>query len=443
MKSIIKITLAIFLLSFACVHMQAQTDNELTELEQRIEKLEREIDALLTREANGHHDIMTVNSVPLSERDRFRISGHIQTQYSWGQKDATLGVGAPNENLEESFSRFGIRRGRLNFVFQEGFVSSTFQLELTDKGIGIRSIFFQLNDPIWGTNSWMRTGIFTLPFGYKVGRSSLVRESPERSAIVLDLFPGERDLGTMLSLRAPAHSPLIIFRLDAGIVSGNGRNLQIDSRVNFVGRLTTEKTIGRLMLGGSISYYHGGVFQGTENVYTMLGNAFELNSSHRNLGRFAKREYFGFDAQAVFPTALGMTRIKTEYIFGQQPGSRTSTRSWNASTRPNHDTFIRPMRGGYLMLVQDLGLNSAFSAVLKYDWYNPNTAVSGNEIGFADTNTGIADLRRTSYGFGLLWNASQNIRLTAYYELVRKETSSNLDFDFKGDLFTVRLQYRF
>jgi len=253
----------------------------------------------------------------------------------------------------------------------------------------------------------------------------------------------------MVSLRAPLGSRWNILDLDAGIVAGNGRNMQTSSQMDFVGRISTEKYTkfndhtDFVRFSGGFSYYRGGVFQGTENVFTMLEGRFVENSSLNNRGRYAKREYFGFDLQAVFTTGIGLTQIKTEYIFGQQPGREDLSASWSANIRPAHDTFIRPMRGGYVMLVQELGVRSPFSAVLKYDWYNPNTAVSGSDIGIDGTYTGIADLTRTAFGFGLLWNVRHNVRMTAYYELVRMETSTHIDRDFRGDSFTLRLQYRF
>ena len=429
MNRLSKIILTVFMLFFSCVHIQAY---EPIDLEQRIERMEREV-----------NNLQSSNYFLFSERNRLRIGGHIQTQFQWGEKDALLGVGAPNENLERSFNRFGIREGQISIFFQDGIVLTNFQLDMTERAIGVRNAFLQLSDPVWGTNS-LRTGIFILPFGHELVYASASRQSPDRSAIVQDLFPGVRDLGAVVNLRAPWGSRWSVLQLNAGLVAGNGRNMQTSSQMDFVGRLSVGRVHfpGATFTGG-FSYYRGGVFQGTENVFTMCENRFVENNSLNNRGRYAKREYFGFDLQAVFTTGIGLTQIKTEYIFGQQPGREDLSASWSANIRPAHDTFIRPMRGGYVMLVQELGVRSPFSVVLKYDWYNPNTAVSGNDIGIDGTHTYIADLTRTAFGFGLLWNATRNVRMTAYYELVRMETSTHIDRDFRGDSFTLRLQYRF
>ena len=95
------------------------------------------------------------------------------------------------------------------------------------------------------------------------------------------------------------------------------------------------------------------------------------------------------------------------------------------------------------MLVQDIGFQK-LSAVIKYDWYNPNTKVSGDQIGLNNTNTG--DISYNTIGLGMLWSATKNLRLQAYYEIVNNEKSKNLEgyeVNRKDNGFTLRLQYGF
>lgn len=280
------------------------------------------------------------------------------------------------------------------------------------------------------------------PFGYDIGYSSARREAPERANITTALFPSNRDVGAMINLQAPRNSPWHIFRFEGGLFAGNSINRETDSRMDFIGRLGINKVINHnLRLSGGVSYYHGSVFQGTETVFTMNGNHFVRNDNPNNRGKYAKREYIGFDAQAFITTSLGLTKISAEYIFGQQPGTATSNRSPNTGVLPNADTFIRSVSGGYVTLVQNLG-RLPLSAVVRYDWHNPNTAVSGNDIGRDGTYTTETDLFRRTYGFGLLWEVVPNVRVTAFYEIVRREISEHAN-NFEGDNFTLRLQYRF
>ncbi len=379
----------------------------------------------------------------LSRLQKFKVSGYIQAQYQWGEQDAVLKVGGANENPEESFSRIGIRRGRIKFVYEEGIASGVFQIDLTEKGIGFKDVYLQVKDPWTGTNS-LKAGIFDRPFGYEIGYSSSRRESPERSMVFQTLFPDERDLGAAFTLQAAKSSPFNFLKLEAGLFAGNGIKRETDSKRDFIGHLSAHKNLGdNIKWGLGASYYNGSVYQGTENIYTMKNKGFELNSETSNKGKFAKREYFGIDGQFTLMNGQFATQLRGEYLYGTQPGANSNSKSPNDSSLPTTDTYLRNFNGGYAMLVQDTGFQN-LSAVIKYDWYNPNTKVSGDQIGLNNTNTG--DISYNTLGLGMLWSATKNLRLQAYYEIVSNEKSENLEefeTDRKDNAFTLRLQYRF
>lgn len=374
---------------------------------------------------------------------KLKVSGYIQTQFQYGEKDALLKVGTANENKEKSFNRIGIRRGRIKFAYEEGITSGVFQLDITEKRIGLKDVYLNLKDP-WGGTNVLRAGVFNRPFGLEINYSSSRRESPERSTIFQTLFPDERDLGGMLILQAAKISPWSFLKLEAGLFAGNGIKQETDNRKDFIGHLSANKNINdNAKFGFGVSYYNGGVYQGTENIYTMQDKTFVLNSDASNKGKFAKREYAGFDGQLNIISPMGMTQLRGEYLWGLQPGSKSNSKSPNASTLPNIDTYIRNFSGGYAMLVQDFG-TLPFSAVIKYDWYDPNTKISTNEIG--QNGTGKGDIAYNTLGLGILWRASNNVRLQAYYELPTNEKSENLAEymgNLKDDTFTLRLQYKF
>ncbi len=400
---------------------------------------------------------------------KFKVSGYIQTQFQSAQQDAALGtnmkVGGVNEDLSKSYNRIGIRRGRIKFTYEEGIASGVFQLDITEKGVGIKDAYLNVKDPWIGTNA-VRAGVFDRTFGYEISYSSSRRESPERSAVFQTLFPDERDLGFAVYLQPAKTSPLNFLKLEAGLFSGNGIKTEMDNHLDFIGHLSISKNIGNhAKYGLGFSYYNGGVIQGSKNVYTMDGNAFVLNAdSAANFKKYAKREYFGFDGQLNISSRAGMTKLTAEYLWGQQPGTKASSKSPNSGALltgiqlmnpdlASNDTYIRNFSGGYVMLAQDLG-SLPFTAVLKYDWYDPNTKVSGNEVG--KNGTTMADLAQSTFGFGAIWRASNNIRLTAYYELnnyestdlkytytFNKETRTFAMNDLKRNVFTLRLQYKF
>ena len=374
---------------------------------------------------------------------KIKISGYVQAQSQWGEKDASLNVGTPNENPNESFNRIGIRRGFLKVDFEEGIASGTLQFDMTERGFSLKDAYLNVYDPLFRSNA-LRAGIFNRPFGYEISYSSWKRESPERSAIIRTLFPEERDLGAMLIIQAAKTSPMNFLKLEAGLFAGNGIKQETDSRKDFIGHLSAMKDIsGHLTISGGVSYYHGSVYQGSENVYQMVGESFVLNNNPDNLGKFAKREYIGFDGQFKIKNILGATQLRGEYLFGKQPGNLSNSKSPNASVLPVSDTYLRNFGGGYVALTHDF-TTLPFSVVLKYDWYDPNTKVAGNNIGL--NHTGSGDIAQNAFGFGMLWYMNSKLLLQAYYEINKNEKTANLTTftnDRKDNVFTLRMQYKF
>jgi hypothetical protein len=385
-----------------------------------------------------------------------KINGYIQTQWQYGEQAAALKVGAPNTG-SSSFDRFGIRRGHLVFSYDnKSLLSGLFDMIVVDKygtnGISLRiwQAYFDVKCP-WWKNCAIRTGLFNRPFGFEISYSSSLTESTERSRIEQTLFPDDGDLGAMIILQPAATSPLSFIKFEGGFFAGGGVNPEVDSRKDFIGHLSASKSIGSsIQYGGGVSYYGGSVYQTDDNVYTMVGNEFVLNSDAGNIGKYAKREYFGLDARFRLQTIIGVTQVRGEYTWGTQPGTATSSTSPNSASLPApQDTYIRPIMGWYAMLVQKLGM-SPFSAVIKYDIYNPNTKVKGNEIGL--NGTSATDVEYSTFGLGCLIDPTPQFRVLLYYEIVKNETSSNLaspnwqgDYskNRKDNIFTLRLQYRF
>lgn len=382
------------------------------------------------------------DGISLLPSGKLKVSGYIQAQFEHGEKDAALNVGAGNEHPERGYNRIGVRRGRVKLTYEERIVSAVFQVDLTEKGLSLKDIYVGVKDPWWRTNE-LRAGVFNRPFGYEITHSSSQRESPERSTTFRTLFPQERDLGVNIVLRAPETSPLHILKLEAALVAGNGIQRETDSRKDFIGRLSVASGVGDwLDYGVGISYYNGGVYQGTDSVYRMAGKAFELNAEAGNRGRYAKREYFGADAQVGFKSVLGTTQLRGEVLMGTQPGTAGSSQSPNYSVLPANNTYLRRFFGGYAMLVHDIG-RTPFAVVAKYDWYDPNVDVRGNEVGLGGT-TGTDALQHT-VGVGALWHATRNLRLLAYYDFVFFEQTTHLASfsNQEADHFTLRLQYKF
>lgn len=366
-----------------------------------------------------------------------KISGYIQGQWQWAESAGIPafqdgGSFGPNIN-----NRFMLRRGRIKFTYTLGIAQVVFQPDFTEKGIGIKDAYLAItskNKFIGG-----QLGLFDRPFGYEISYSSSLRESPERSRVFLSLFPGERDMGAMLTLKKGE------FTLNAGAFNGNGVGAETDSYKDFIGRLAWLKKMPNAQVGAAFSYYAGTVINPTDKDYTFRkGEGFQAQSTE--VTSPVKRQYFGFAAQYLQQWGAGTTNIRAEYLFGRQPGTfKTNANpggnSLGAGTEP---LYLRDFNGGYVILVQDIG-QSKHSVVLKYDFYDPNTQVSADEIGKL-ANTGAADVAYSTFGFGYLFRWNQNIRLMAYYDMPTNESCANLkgfESRIKQNVFTARVQVKF
>ncbi|MGE4567791.1 MAG: hypothetical protein AB7C90_01240 [Bacteroidales bacterium] len=375
---------------------------------------------------------------------KVKLTGYIQSQWQWTDKEGSLNIGNARTSAEEAtpFNRFGIRRGRVKIAYEESFGLAVFQLDMTEKGVGIKDAYLLVKEPLLNSFA-LKAGLFDRPFGYEISYSSSRRESPERSRVTTTLFPDERDLGAMLVIQAPKGHALNFLKLEAGLFGGNGVRQDTDSHKDFIGHLTASKTTDKLKLGLGLSHYNGDLF--AENlIYEMKGSTFSEVSRDENT-YWAKRTYTGIDAQVMFESELGMTQLRGEWLAGTQPGTDKSTKSPNASILPSGATYMRNFQGAYLYFVQDI-LHTKHSFVAKYDYYDPNKDVKKREIGVAGSKTGAADIAYTTIGLGWLYRFNASVRLMAYYDFVSNETSDNLsgyEKERKDNLFTLRLQYKF
>ena len=405
------------------------------------------------------------NSVRLLQK--FKVSGYIQAQYQYAQTDAdgnNFKLAQRRNAYETSelkdFGRFGLRRGRFKLTYEDGIASGVVQIDVTEKGtssdrnvVMFKDIYLQVKDPWLGT-SMLKAGIFDRTFGHEISYSSSRRESPERSRIFQSLFPDERDLGVALTLQPAKSSPLGIFKLEAGLFAGNGIKPMFTNHMDFIGHLTVNKQVGdNTVISGGVSAYLGGTLQQNAQTYIVKDNQWAVDSDTKdNIGKFAKRQYIGFDVQFSTMSAAGLTQVRAEYIFGKHPGEAGGAYPFNFNgLPPATPVYMRNISGGYAILTQDLG-QSPFTAVVKYDWYNRNTDLSGNDISNAN------ELTMFNTGLGLMWRINQALRLTAYYDIVGNEKTDKLtdkkndegkitdhgwDKDRKDNVFTLRLQYKF
>jgi hypothetical protein len=404
-----------------------------------------------------------------------KISGYIQAQYQLADTAAISSYAGGNFPSNTN-QRFAVRRGRVKFVYAGANSQFVMQLDLTEKGLAAKDAYGVFTDP-WTKSLSLTAGLFNRPFGYEIFYSSSLRESPERARIYQILFPGERDGGMMLTFQPPKTSRYNWFKIDAGLFNGTGVASDFDSKKDFIGHLSINRSTSseNLKYGIGLSYYNGGWNNGNQFYYKTLVDAgtgvkgFRKDSTGK--AETVSRTYYGADAQLSFSTILGLTTVRGEYLTGIQPGTFGSSASPGVQpTDPsiskadlitgivktptvNSSAVLRNFSGALLYLTQNIG-QSKHQIVLKYDYYDPNTKVEGNGI----SSTGIGsnfgklsatDIKYQTIGIGYICKMDANVKIMAYYDFVKNETTalsgkeSIYTKDLKDNVFTLRIQYKF
>jgi hypothetical protein len=398
------------------------------------------------------------NTSEIKKLKKFKISGYIQAQFEVGQEFAASKIGNPTtfdknrDGKSGDFFRFGLRRGRIKFAYEDTWGTAVFQLDLTEKGIAFKDVYFKVSEP-WLKVASLTVGIFDRPFGDEISYSSSRRESPERTVLYQELFPDERDLGAMVTLAAPKGSVVEGLKLDAGAFCGNGIAVPDNGKMDFIGKIKYDKKWSNITFGVGASMYYGTV----RNTDTVLNKVIAGKWEKEEVAPFEKniRQYYGFDAQFSAQSSWGITNIRAEVLFGTQPSTAGRFRSPNKDlmqygTAPfNH---IRKFWGAHAYFVQDI-YKTPLTLVLKYAYMNPNTQIKSNEL------KSRTDLSYNYLGFGLLVRCTSNLRLMCFYDMpfnskkneiptpekpaATKNTIPNYQEHVKEGLFTCRLQYKF
>jgi hypothetical protein len=393
---------------------------------------------------------------------RLKVSGWIQAQLQFadssGQQSFDGGNFAPNVD-----KRFMIRRGRIRFGYTHQNSEYVLQVNLTERGINLTDFFGKVTDP-WTKWFALQVGLFNRPFGFEIQQSSSDRETPERSRFTQVLLPNERDMGAMLIIEAPKKSTLTGLKLSGGFFNGTGIPTNgdyytkpfvndFDVFKDFIGRASYNRALkeDKVKFGIGLSHYNGAVRQFNNTVYSHIQKdsveAWKWVASDSTAaplkGKGAKRVYYGADFQVSVKSLIGTSTIRAEYIFGTQPG--TSASSASPAFEPKTATYIRSFNGYYVYFVQRI-LKSRHEIVVKYSVYDPNTKISGQDIGKLGSGFNSTDLRYDELGLGYVNYFNDNIKFMLYWNLVKNEQAKNLfgyGKDLKDNVLTLRMQARF
>lgn len=431
----------LFILSLVMVAgISAQEDSTKTtvdELKAKIEELKGHVEGL--------NESYLETKATVDALKKIKLSGYIQAQFQSAQIDGIPSFAGGNFSAG-IHNRFLIRRGRLKVTYDNDITNYVLQIDATEKGLGLKDAYVLFKEP-WLKSFGLKGGVFYRPFGFEISYSSSSRETPERSRMFQTLFPGERDLGVSVeySPYTPYESFLGYFNFKGGVFAGNGINVEVDNKKDFIGRLGFSLPFyeENLAIDGGISMYVGGVKLAAGKSILTVSNAVLATADTKTA--YADRNYLGIDAQVYYALpVLGNFTLRGEYISGKQPGGSTSSSS-SPTALQTGDLYLRNFSGYYLNYVQNLGDKNQL--VVKYDVYDPNTDVEGDQIGAVTAaKLGSGDIKYSTLGVGLVHYWDDNIKFVLYYDSVSNETSSKLagfNSDLRDNVVTFRIQYKF
>lgn len=389
-----------------------------------------------------------------------RFSGYIQPQF---QITDTNGAKSFEGGDFSTFSnsRFSMRRGRIRTDYvryssdNNPLLQFVFQYDISERGVFMRDFWGRLYDNRYKLFSFS-VGMFARPFGYEINLGSADRESPERGRMSQILMKIERDLGAMISFEPRKRTNFFQYiKMDIGIFNGPGlgSTTDYDAHKDLIGRLALKPypITHNLLLSAGTSYYVGGILQNSKYRSTMGNDAtlqpiYQIDSI-QSKQTIAPRKYIGADAQIKLKHAWGATELRAEIIGGIQSAyvnsSETPT-SITADTTIKNMMYVRPFLGGYFYFLQNI-FNKKHQLVVKYDFYDPNRKVKGNQIGNPQLNFSATDIMYNTFGIGYNYYYSENLRYLIYFACVNNEKTSLAGYtqNLKDNVFTARIQYRF
>jgi hypothetical protein len=398
------LTLAVLLLYSGIIYSQEKEEPTAGEIKDRVDGIE---ERLSTAESD------------LAGLKKIKISGYIQAQF-----DKYEQAGANPQ------STFYLRRVRLKTTYEaaDG-IKFVIQPDFVVNAVTLKDAYVVVNDPFFNTfQLW--AGQFNRP-NYEVEYSSSQREVPERSRLIRALYPGEREVGMKLEAN-PSSIPLKVqFALLNGDFTGS-QNKDIDNFKDIMARATYSLNMPESGLGldfGAHAYI-GNVKAISKKV---RNSDYSSVDSSLNIGDGIGKTWFGGEFQ-LFYDLLGGMSIKGEYITGNNA---------TAATDANSLAQKKDFSGYYLYLIKNIGASNQIA--LRYENYDPNTKLSGDDIGTVK-GSGSSDLAYNV--LTLAWHNywDDNVRITVAYEMPMNEKTNKLSGykdDVKDNTLTVRIQAKF
>jgi hypothetical protein len=428
--SIFIMVLALFAFSSAQQKDSAKApDQAATSTDEKITNLKGEVDGL--------NESYAETKATVGALSKIKVSGYIQAQYLDYDVNNVLSLnGVKSTYVRQAFM---IKRGRLKTTYDGGLCQYVLEIDVTQDGVGMKDCYAMFKEP-WMKALSLTVGSMDRPFGYEVGYSSSMLESPERSKMIGYLFPKEKDLGAMLEF-AQEEGPLSFLNVKVGAYNGMTNILNEDDQTkDVIGRLGVKiplPDIG-LDIDGGVSGYAGMMtdFDTTSGgrAYTMDDNAHQWVLTTGQKGKTFDRQYEGADLQLFytipgFGPMIGSTCLKGEFAQGKHPTKVSADDFYSITVSPptSDALYNREVMGYYFYFIQNID-PASLQFVLKYDYWDPNTKVSATDFTNTTTTLTAGDIAYSTLGIGLLYYVpwASNIRCMLFYEMPKNEKLTNV-----------------
>ena len=355
-----------------------------------------------------------------------RFKGYLQPQYQHTEKVTGYGTSPynPNEVIKD---RINLRRARVKFLYETELAGVVIETDYNNKGFKITDAYVRLTDP-WTKIFTLKAGSFNRPV-YEVEYSSSRRESPERSIVTRLLYPGERDMGFSFVVK-----PKDWFQLDIAAFNNTYRTMYLQWIPNFQHYpfyylirlkkdfLLSDKTA--LTLGAYTRL--GNISANTNRVVLPENGVDVIDSTTYKVGDGLSRTWFGIEGQFYSEFLTGL-KLAASYIWG------------NNVDQPSTDGLeplrLRKFSGWYVYFIKNIG--NDWQAVVKYNAYNPNAVIDPDNI------TVKNDLSVGNLGFGINNFSFSNFRLTLWYDIYKRQTTTAFPDDPPDNQITFRVQMKF
>lgn len=419
-------------------------------------------DSFAQRTINDVMDSTTVNHLlTISKKyGSLSFSGYLQPQFQIAQSNGTQAEYQGGNFGEYTNNRFRLRRGRLRadymLLTDEGAPSTYFVLQFdgTEQGVAVRDFWGRYYENKWKILA-VTLGLSGRPFGNELQLSSSVREAPERGRMSQILMKTERDLGVTFTLNPRwKDAKLKNIQLDFGVYNGQGLAGpgEFDNSKDFIFRLS-HKTYAfkKFTIAGGISTLQGGLNHRLPISYKMnkVNDVYRMvkDSSAATINKVAPRQYYGADIQLATNTKSWKSEFRAEILSGLQTATATTSTTPGSYPVDNKSDalpfYTRNFTGAYITFVQTLN-STDNQIILKYDYYDPNSKVSGADISAAKGLT-AADVRFDTFGFGILHHFNPHFKAVLYYDVIKNESTkiSGYESDRKDNVLTLRTQFYF